>query len=468
MTSFNSGGPKLFRNADRAPLTDMPQSTLLHWCVLIVAMACTSASFAAERELDQDPPPKSAREIETPIQRVFPDVPDRPSLFPGVPERLQDLSPFFADTQLEARFRTYYLRKDRAVDVISEAWAVGGSVYYRSGWLKELIAVEIEGFTSQPVYAPDDRDGTQLLARGQEGYSALGIANAKVRVGGIVLTAGRQYLDLPYVNRNDNRMTPNTFEAITLAKSQGPLLFSTGYAWKIKPRTSDEFLSMTQAIGSDKDRGLAHAGLVWDPHEDFHIGAIGGIVPDLFAGVYGELGIGRDLANGWEFRFDGQLTLQADTGDDLLGDLLDDTWNLGLRTAASYAGAVFRLGISITGPDAAIVNPYGTNPSYVDLMQRSFGRADEKALLASISYDFSNRGFEGFTVIMNFVAGFDGKLQDIHDDRQELDLTIDYRAKEGLLKNFSLRVRGSWLNEDLTDRNGTDVRVILRYDLPVI
>ncbi len=435
---------------------------------MILAMGFGYPALAAERELDQDPPPSSARGIETPIQRVLPELPQRPSFFPKIPQRLQELSPFFAGTQLEARFRTYYLRNDRTINVISEAWAAGGSIYYRSGWLKNLFAVEIEGFTSQPVDAPDDRDGTQLLAPGQEGYSALGIANAKLRSSGLVLTAGRQYLDLPYVNRNDNRMTPNTFESITLAKPAGRFQFSTGYTWRIKERNSDEFLSMTEAVGLDKDRGLAHVAALWDPHEDFHIGAVSGIIPDLLAGFYGELGVGRDFADGWELRLDGQFTRQWDVGEDLLGDLLDDAWNLGVRSSASYAGAVYRLGFSITGPDAPIVAPYGTRPSYVDLMQKSFNRADEKALLASVSYDFSGLGVDGLSVIMNFVAGFDGTLFGVRGDREEFNLTIDYRVKEGLLKNLWLRVRGSRLDEDFAGSSATDFRVILRYDFTII
>ncbi len=425
-------------------------------------------ALAAERELDQDPPPSSAREIETPIQRVFPEVPERPPLFPWIREQLQTLPPFFADTELEARFRTYYLRKDRTIDVLSEAWAMGGSLSYRSGWLADLFQAELEGFTSQPIVAPNDRGGTLLLAPGQEGYSVLGIANGKLRYKGIVLTGFRQYLDLPYVNRNDSRMTPNTFESVTLAKPEGEVRFSTGYTWKVKLRNSDEFRSMTKAIGLDEDRGLAHAGAVWDPHEDFHLGAVGGVVPDLFAGIYGELGVGRDLGEGWETRFDGQFTAQWDIGEDLSGVLFDDTWNLGIRASTSYAGAVFRLGFSITGPDASIFNPYGTNPSYVDLMQRTFTRADEKALLASLSYDFSGLGADGLSVILNFVAGFDGKLLGVRGDGPEVDVTLDYRLDKGWLKSFWLRVRGSWLSVESTDRDGTDVRVILRYDFSVI
>ena len=47
-------------------------------------------------------------------------------------------------------------------------------------------------------------------------------------------------------------------------------------------------------------------------------------------------------------------------------------------------------------------------------------------------------------------------------------MTIDYRVKKGWFESFWLRLRGSWLREEATNRDGTDVRVILRYDFPVI
>jgi len=121
--------------------------------------------------LDEDPPPNSASAIESPIERVFPEEPDRPSLFPWVGQKIQNLPPFLADTQLQARFRTFYLRKDRTTDVKSEAWAMGGSISYRSGWLEEVFQAELEGFTSQPIVAADDRTGTLLLAPEQAGYT---------------------------------------------------------------------------------------------------------------------------------------------------------------------------------------------------------------------------------------------------------------------------------------------------------
>jgi len=393
---------------------------------------------------------------------------DRPLLFPNLREWLHELTPFFADTQLDVRYRTYYLRKDRTTGTLSEAWAMGGSLRYQSGWLADLFAVEAEGFTSQPIVAKEDRGGTFLLKPVQEGYTVLGIANGKLRYNGIVLTGYRQYLNLPYVNRRDNRMIPNTFESITLAKPEGELRFSTGYSWKIKKRSSDDFETFTEALGLDEDRGLAHGGAVWDPNENFHIGAIGAVVPDLYAGLYAEASVSHDFENDVEMRLDAQFTHQWEVGEDLFGASLDDTWNLGFRTAASYAGAVFRLGVSITDSGSSIFSEYGTNPSYVDLMQRTFNRADEKALLASLSYDFSGIGLDGLTLIVNFVAGFDGELLGVRSDAQEVDATLDYRIQEGWLSSFWLRVRGSWINDETAGRDGSDVRVILRYDFPVI
>lgn len=434
--------------------------------LILIGVGFAIPAPAAERELQNTPPASSANEIQTTIQRVFPEAPVRPLLLPWLREQLEGLPPFFADTQLEARFRTYYLYKDRTSGSLNEAWAMGGSVAYRSGWLADLLQFEVEGFTSQPLIAPDSRDGTGLLESGQSGYSVLGIANAKLRYRGLVLTGYRQYLDLPYANRNDSRMTPNTFESITLAKPEGPIRFSTGYTFGIKQRTEDDFESMTEAVGLDEERGMIHAGAVWDPNDDFHVGAIVGIVPDLLAGVYAELGFGRELSNGWQARLDTQFGYRGDIGDDLLGDALDDTWNLGIRTTASRAGAVFRLGFSITGSGGSIDSFFGSSPSYVDLMQRGFNEQDVKALLASASYDFSHVGIDGLSIIANFVAGFGADPASVRGNAQEIDVTLDYRVKKGWLKNLWLRARGSWLHQESSD--GSDFRLILRYDFSVL
>jgi hypothetical protein len=437
-------------------------------CAIALGLLTTPPSFAGERELEEAPPPSSVKEIEGPLEKAYPKPEVRPSLFPWIREQAEELPPFLADTQLYLRYRTYYLRQDRTSDRLSEAWAMGGSIYYRSGWLKEFFAVELEGFTSQPIVAPTARDGTLLLQPGQEGYTVLGVANGKLRYRDFVLTGFRQKLDLPYLNQQDSRMTPNTFEAAKFSKEKGPMRFSAGYAWKFKRRNGDDFVSLSAEAGVAKDRGAAFGDVLWYLSEDFYVGASGFVVPDLLATIYAESGYELSLSDELGLRLDAQFTHQQSVGDDLIAGSPFDTWNVGLRTAASWRGAMLRLGFAITGKERRVESFYGSNPSYLGLMQRTFNQADEKALLLSLSYDFTRCGIEGLSVIANFAQGWDGVVAGVRGDAREVDFTIDYRIGTGALESLWLRLRASWLDEQGMPQDGTDFRVILRYELPVI
>jgi hypothetical protein len=437
-------------------------------CALALGLLATPSSFAGERELEEAPPPSSIQEIEGPLEKAYPEPEVRPSSFSWIRRRAQRLPPFLADTQLYLRYRTYYLRQDRTSGRLSEAWAMGGSIYYRSGWLKEHFAVELEGFTSQPIVAPADRDGTLLLQPGQEGYSVLGVANARLRYRDFVLTGFRQKLDLPYLNRQDSRMTPNAFEAAKLSKETGPLRFSAGYAWKFKRRNGDGFVPLSNQAGVSEARGAAFGDLLWYPSEDLHVGASAFVVPDLLATVYAETGYELPLSDAVGLRLDAQFTHQHSVGEELIADSPFETWNLGLRAATSWRGALLRLAFAITGEERRIESFYGSNPTYLGLMQRTFNQADEKALLVSLSYDFSELGIEGMSAIMNFGEGWDGVVSGVRGDARELDFTVDYRIGRGVLESLWLRLRASWLEVEDAPQNGTDFRVILRYELPVI
>ncbi len=442
--------------------------SVLAFALVLALASWAPVASAQERELDEDTAPSSAKEIETSIDRIGAERFEIPPLFPNLREQLQNLPAFFADTRLETRVRTYYLRNDDTNSKVKEAWALGGSIYYRSGWFHNLFRAELEGFTSQPLLAEDSKDGTLLLEPDQDGFTTLGVANGRLQYGGVMLTGGRQILDLPYVNAQDNRMVPNTFESLVLAKPEGSLRFSTGYTWNIKPRNDGEFQSMADQVGVSRERGLAHGGVVWSPSEDFSVGGVATVVPDLFGTVYSESSFSFGLPRGWEARLDGQVTFQFENGDKATSEFFSETWSLGGRASASYKGAVFRMGFGATGANGGIFSPYGSSPSYVNLIQRDFTRESEKALLASISYDFKGIGAPGLSAIVNFVAGFDGQFLGETGDAQEVDLTIDLRPGRGWLTPFWLRLRGSWLNEEIDSSDGWEARVIVRYDFPVI
>ncbi len=225
---------------------------------------------------------------------------------------------------------------------------------------------------------------------------------------------------------------------------------------------------MAEAVGVEEDRGFVYAGALWQPGDDFHVGASFGVLPGLLFGGYAEAHHTFALRGGASLRLDAQFSYQD--GDARLVVGAYETWNLGIRVSTHWEGAVLRVGFSATGDDGSIYSPWGSNPSYVDMMQRSFTQADEKALLLRASYDLSKFGAPGLSAILNYVYGWGARPRGVDDDAREVDLTIDYKIPEGkgIYEGLWLRVRAAWLSREAFDETGTDVRVILRYDFPVL
>ena len=183
--------------------------------------------------------------------------------------RLQKRAEALQATQFKLQLRTYYFSRDKFDNTRSEAMAIGGWAGFKTGYFLDHLAIGATAYTSQHLYGDDDTDGTQILATGQEGYTVLGELYADFRImDDLNLYVGRKEFDTPYINRDDSRMTPKTFEGIVL---QGRLKlgegesvkYGAGYFSKIKERNSDEFVSMSEDAGAKVDRGVFAAGALY-------------------------------------------------------------------------------------------------------------------------------------------------------------------------------------------------------------
>src|SRR5678815_2752565 len=153
------------------------------------------------------------------------------------------------------------------------AWAFGGWIAYQSGWLFDTFAMGATFYGSAALYAPDDRDGTTLLKSGQKGYYVPGEAWGALRYQDYVLLTGyRQRVEQPYIDSDDSRMTPNTFEAVTLGGKFGWFQYFGGWIWNIKPRNADEFISMAEQAGAKSSNdGVAFFGVRLTPIEGLKV-----------------------------------------------------------------------------------------------------------------------------------------------------------------------------------------------------
>src|SRR5437762_2293871 len=211
--------------------------------------------------------------------------------------RLEERRQAFKDTKFEFNLRTFYFDRSDFSGAEKQAWAIGGWVGVKTGYFLDHIAFGATLYTSNPIYAPDDRDGTTLLAPGQNGYTILGEFYAEIRIiDNLTISVGAKGYDTPFIGRNDTRMTPNTFEAIVLqgrtelgqsssdvdttADSTGlskdgkqvaapaptpapdiaAIKYGFGYFYKIKAQNDSEFVSMAIDAGAPIERGVWAAG----------------------------------------------------------------------------------------------------------------------------------------------------------------------------------------------------------------
>jgi len=443
---------------------------------LLSSLILSKPSFAVEYLRDERPAPGSVEDLESPIGDTFKITPRKKILFPRFSDYIRNyikgLPTFFSDTQLDLNIRSFYSDRSNPDGSQSTAWALGGSISYESGKLFNLISVGGEVFTSQKLYGPEDRDGSRLLGPGQEGFTVIGRAYGKLNYEEkLEVKLYRQYINAPYVNKQDIRMVPNTFEAYTLIGDLGDFRFGGGYISKIKRQNSDKFVPMSQ-IGSikDTDNGMLAFGGLYNPVKEFSIGGVNYFVQDVINIFYAESYYLKTTASGAGVKVSAQLTDQRSVGDDLLGsDFSTQVW--GGQIAASYVNTILRFAFSTVSSDKEIISPYGGYPGYLSLIVKDFKRAGEKAFLAGLSYDFERVGLEGLSFFTNYAFGYDAvdaAADEPLPDQREFDITVDYKPEKMILEGLWLRFR--YANIDFTgDENSiNDSRIIFNYNLPLL
>ena len=326
--------------------------------VLAAAFLMSSVPVAAQAPESKTPPPASPVEPtlleESVLRRIFPEPqsslltlsPQLPAggvpwlrRIPGVAEEMNSLTPFLRDTSLNVHFRTFYFDRLNSNGTTNEAWAFGGWLAYKSGWLADTLAIGAVGYTSQPLYAPDDTPGTGLLHPLQESILVLGQAYGQVRYKDYILvTGGRQIDDEGYLNPNDSRMIPNTFEAVTATGKLGPVGYEVGYFWTMKARDERDFHNMATEAGvkSGENRGLVLTRLSAEPIQGLKLYGANYLVPDVFNTVYGNAEYTHPFTKDFSGQFGVQYTDQRSTGQDLLGNF--NTYNFSTRALALWRG----------------------------------------------------------------------------------------------------------------------------------
>jgi hypothetical protein len=406
-----------------------------------------------------------------------PPIPPMEKVFEPLKDKITPLPPFIGDTDIKAHFRTYYFNRTRPDDTKNEAWAFGGWITYQSGLLLDTFSMGASLYGSAPLYAPDDRDGTLLLKPGQEGYYVPAEAWGALRYKDYaVLTGYRQRVEQSYINSQDNRMTPNTFQGVTLGGKIDWIQYLAGYLWKIKPRNSDEFISMSEQAGAaNSDDGVGLVGVRLTPLQGLRFDVTNQYGVNTFNTFYLEADYLRPLSPDWKLRVGTQFTDQRAVGDALVR-AADKYWvtnHGGVRVQGIYQQLTLTGAFSITGSGNTMQSPWGTFPGYMSMIDQDFNRAREKAVLIGAAYDFSTVLARGLAANMNFGWGWDAinpSTKRKAPNQAEYDTTVDYRPPWNvfLLQGMWFRARAAILDQQDAKRLGYQFRLTINWDRDLI
>ena len=376
----------------------------------------------------------------------------------------------FKDTKWDIQARSYYLDRDKFDDSQSEAWALGGSVGFKTGYFRDRFAFGATGYTSQKLSGDEDKDGTLLLKPGQEGYTVLGeIYGEALLWEGARFTAGRKGFDTPYINRNDVRMTPNTFTAAVLQGLVGggdapEWRYGFGYFDEIKERNNDEFVSMSEDAGAPDgvDEGVWAGGVNFKSGA-FSLGAIDYWSEDIINIFYTEAKYTLKVDDNSKFNFAAQYTDQESVGDELLtgSDFSADQW--GVKAEFGYKGALFTAAYTSTGNGTSMKGPWSGYPGYTSVQVNDFNRAGEDALMLRVGYNF--KSVPGLGVYGLCVDGSDPEGSTVYEE-DECDMNLQWNA-QGALKGLMVRLRYAQIEQSSPGSPElTDFRFMVFYDPP--
>ncbi len=372
-------------------------------------------------------------------------------------------------TQFRYRFRSFYLSRSDFDGSRKEAWAAGGWIGAKTSYLAERVAFGTTGYTSQRLHGELDEDGTRLLSPGQSGYDVLGELYTDIRVTETLhFHGGRKEYDTPYLNRNDSRMTPNTFEAASLIGIQpfggggGRLRYGTGYFHRIKTSNSDEFISMSEAAGATVERGVAAIGGIYES-DDFSIGAIDYLSPDIANILHAEMKATLPVSPDWQPRVTLQYSDQRSHGDELLTGGEFSAHLFGIKAEAPAGPLDLTAAWTRAGGDRDLMSPWAGHPGFTAVQYSDYNRNGEEALLFRAAHSFES--LPGLSVYALWVNGSDP------DDaaafrRDEGNLNLEWAPPEGELSGLSIRLRYAKVEErSPAGRSLDEFRAILNYGI---
>ena len=381
----------------------------------------------------------------------------------------------FKSGKVSGQIRTAYVNQDNATDIDTYGTSIGGRLKYETDRWNNLT-LSIAAYVSEKLsfasgngekLNPDffDTYGNSFVYLG-EAYIDYSMDDVSVRI-------GRQMVDTPFMETDDVRFLPNSFEAAIVSYSGiENTMVVAGYAQRWagydSPTGHNDSLNEFKKFGENHDSSGVY--LVGITNESFeNIGLQGWLYKinqysDIF---YTDATYTKTLGETSTVELSAQYAL-FDEDKDTQGN------ETGINGHVYGAGINLNIGMITLGTaynrtsntnGKFITNGLGGGPYYTSMEEMTIdGLEDAKAYQVSAEIDMTDVGIEGLK-FATLYGDFRGKNQNLDAKVSEFDIVAAYTLDENICADMSYaRVNDKNKNTSDTGTDGGYDRFLVRLN----
>lgn len=353
---------------------------------------------------------------------------------------------FAQDHELSVTLRTHYGQVDRHFGPEdSEEMSQAIRLDYRSPYFNDVIGFDASLYTVLKLYAAKNTAGLPLLDENGDGFTKLGQANVKLKLGDDWhLRAGRMRLVLPLMTDTDGRSEPSTRRAVKLDGSIAGVDLYGIYSDRVSTTGEGSFKEYTEA-----GDGVMILGGSYSFENGLALHLSHGQLDDAKRQTFFNASYGMPLGDG-KLLFDAYHYMAKEIGDG--SNLADnpgpdgelDTYLSNLAVAYKQGDLKYTLSWQTVGDDLYEPSWDGFNNdrsvlwSWNSVQILDFYNANQDSWQARVDYNSS--ALPGLSMMGRYTEG-DYTQGGVSFEDSEFDFETKYVLQTGPLKDLSFQLR---------------------------
>ena len=348
--------------------------------------------------------------------------------------------------------------------------ATGGMLYYKTAKFNGL-SFGTTLYTANDLGSSDNKGVYGVLAKDEinkhDSFTRLGEYYIDYKFFNTEVKYGAQEINTPWVNKWDFRITPKSYQGLTLAnKSIENLELYAAYIYGYANNTDDEYSDISAPFSKNMDgKDLYFFGAKYNYKFSKQFSS----TPQLW---YYNLNDGYTIkyiensfkysTDNYKFSFTPSYVKQESEGKELGGNF--ETYQYGFRSNATVGSWDINIYYAKTGNNS-IIMPWGNRKIIVQQIN-ACTRAHEEAYGARVFYNFSHMGIKGLIFGVSYInydtpETGDYASYDVAETNYDLVYTFDKSIIDGLKIRF--RFADVQQDESLGGADFTDFRIQVYY-----